>query len=134
MAEHELPIGVATDFGHLTPFEREKREAMARQHVNPIDDGMAEVQAEHRRLELARIEHEKFIAAQTRASAKVYHLLCSKGADKKIRVVGMYSSNETLAQGIAAGVTAYAAAGQVLGTVEFNLGLKVDQPPVDPHV
>ena len=68
-----------------------------------------------------------------RKGAKVYHLLCSRGvADKKIRVVGLYSSTEELARGIAAGVTAYAAAGQVLGTVEFNLGIKVDQPPVDP--
>lgn len=132
MAEQEKPAGVATDFGHLTPFEREKRDAMARQNVNPIDDGMREVEEEQRRLKKAREDHEKFVAAEKRKGAKVYHLLCSKGSDKKIRVVGMYSSTEELARGIAAGVTAYAAAGQILGTVELNLGLKVDQPPVEP--
>lgn len=135
---HDAPVGAATDFHHLTPFEREKAEAMRRMQLDPDRDGLAEIEAEQARLKKAREDHEKFIAGQSSAGpaprGKIYHLLCAKSAPKKIRVVGMYSSVEELATAIAAGAGPYSTAGQSLGVVEFDISIKVDQPPVDPLV
>jgi hypothetical protein len=146
MSDLEKPIGSPSDFGHLSPFEREKQEAIRRAAMAPspeaddpehafrqerarIDAMLAKAAEGRKRLEAGEPEP---VAEPVATAPKLFHLLCSKSADKKIRVVGMYSNKEALAQGIADGVAAYAAAGQVLGTVEFDLNIKVNQPPVAP--
>lgn len=145
LMENEKPIGSPSDFGHLTAFEREKAEALRRAAQQPTSDAEDPDSAFNRAQ--ARIDKIKADAAEARARfeagevdavtaqempRKLFHLLCSKSADKKIRVVGMYSSREALANGLAEGVGAYAMAGLVLGTVEFDLSIKVDQPPIPP--
>lgn len=145
MAQNEAPIGSQEDFQHLTPFEREKRDALQRQLGAPDETTaadqafrreMAELDATRaRRLE----EYNRSRGAETSSPAaaapvqtqavKLFHLLCAKNKDNKIWVVGIYSSREAMADGIAQGIASYSAAGLKFGTIEFDLNVAVDSAP-----
>lgn len=136
----EKPIGASTDFGHLTDFEREKRAAAQRAaDEDPevaFQRDMAALEAQKQAMEERRAAYLAGAPAQPApapAVPKKFYLLGGKGRDNKIRVVGMYSSEAALAEGIAASINAYAEAGQKLGTIEFDLSIKLDQPPVAPR-
>lgn len=133
--QKDPPIGDPKDFQHLSAFEREKLDAQRRDRIDPE----AEFREEMRRVEEQKAKAEERRQAFLRGEnpgappkpARLMFLLCAKGKDGKIKAVGMYSTREQLAVGLSQAVMSYTDAGYVLGPVDLDLSLKVDQPPVE---
>lgn len=134
MNDPSKPAGSPDDFKMQSPHEAEARRLKAKADA----EGDQEFRAEMARLDKIKKDAEKarkeFEAKRTSgaAPAKVYQLLVAK-IEGKFKVVGFYSGRPELAQALISDeVAAYAAAGIVLGNVEFDLAVKLDQPPVPP--
>lgn len=128
MNDPNKPAGVAEDFNMMTPYERELRAAKAKQDPEvAFRMEMQAIETEKARVQKERADFEAGIKAPP-PPTKIFHLLVAK-QNGRFRVAGMYSDRPKLAAAIAGSVMEYSAAGAILGAVDFDLAIKLDQPP-----
>lgn len=115
----------------VTPHEREAR--MLKEQAQREADAEFKREQDLIKKNSDRIAAERVALERQRAAgpAKIYHLLVAKQTGK-FRVVGLYSDREKLAGELIAATVAHAAAGSVLGVVEFDLSVRLDQPARPP--